>query len=574
MNLNRAEAQGESVSKGLMLGLAFAVLAVVAAVYFPVVHAGFVWDDWPSFRDLQGDNWAHYVFRDFNQWTLYFRPLVVAFLALQVKLFHSTPGPMHAVSLALHLANAALVGALAHRASVLTNVSPTRRHWMVPACMLLYGLHPALIETVSWIGCQFDLITTLFILLGLIANASLQQPLARAGAIALCFFLAICSKEAGATFPFLVVLFDAALFAREGKRSIADIVRTLWRRNRVVYASLVVAGISDFLLRRWAVGAPGSLSTLSATRAFSRTWWMQLQEVCMTYLCYLKVIIWPMAGLGPLHPEDISAFQSVTVATVFACVTAIGVVAAGFYLALKRGLALGFIILAVTISLLPVLRLIPVDFDHNLYHERYATLAIAMSCALLPLLQWPRVLTTQGTTARSVRQLLPVAIGLWLILCTVDIRVVSPNWSSDIALWRWAIALDPHSAVGQSNLLVSYDERGDSANVQKLADAFLVDPVKCTACLLQVARISVDRNDPARAAAALQRVSDTPLVTKSLDGRQFYYRELGRLTDLQGRHAEARKLLEAALALKPADAATQSALAKAIASESAAGQGH
>jgi len=149
------------MGKWTMHGLAVAILVAVAWVYFPIVHAGFVWDDWPSFRDLQGDRWSHYVFRDFNQWTIYFRPLVVAFLALQVKLFHGAPGPMHAVSLALHLVNIALVGALAHRVGALAGTTKVRQALATLAAMLIYGLHPALIETVSWIGCQFDLITTL-----------------------------------------------------------------------------------------------------------------------------------------------------------------------------------------------------------------------------------------------------------------------------------------------------------------------------------------------------------------------------------------------------------------------------
>jgi hypothetical protein len=548
----------------LNYGLAGVVLLVIARVYWPILHANFIWDDWPSFRDLQGDQWLHFVFRDFNQWTIYFRPLVVAFLALQVKLFQGAPGPMHAVSLVLHLLNVTLVGVLAYRVGSLAGASRDRQRWVTLICMLLFGLHPALIETVSWIGCQFDLVTTLLILLGLTANAYLQRPLLRAAALSLIFFLAACAKEAGVVFPMLVVLFDAALFARIPDRSISAIVRTLLRRNLAAYVGMIVAALAYLALRHWALsvsGAPKMIGTVM--------WFAQFQEICLTYLCYLKVIVWPMAGIGPMHPENAALFRAVTSTSLLTCIAAIGIAVASLYLATMRGNALGFIILAVSIALLPVLRIIPVSFDHNLYHERYATLAIAMCCALIPLIRWPGSMAL-GIAGRVGRLLVPVAIIFWLALCVVDIRTLLPYWQNDIALWRWAIAVDPQSLVAKDNLLLSYERSGRLVEAQAFADQLLADPTQCTSCMLHIAKIAVEHGDPARAAAALERASKSLLVRQSRDSRQLYYRELGRLMNLQGRHKEAREVLEASLTLNPKDSLAKDALAKANASLGAA----
>lgn len=548
IKLTSAQTQGECLNKGLMLGLAAAILAIIAAVYFPVVHAGFVWDDWPSFRDLQGDRWSHYVFRDFNKWTMYFRPLVVAFLALQIKLFQAMPGPMHIVSLILHLTNVALVGALAHRSGVLANVPPTRGAGVALLSMLIYGLHPALIETVSWIGCQFDLIMTLLVLLGLLANACIERLVIRAAALALIFFFAANAKEAAAVFPMLVILFDAALFTENSERSIITIARSVLRRNWLAYVGMLAAGTAYLVIRHWALDTPGRPPMFGTVN-----WARQLQEICLVYLSYVKVILWPMAGIGPLHPRNALAFQTVTISSVLTCFAAVGIASSGFVLAVKRRSSVGFIILAVTICLLPVLHIVPVDIDQSLYHERYATLAIAVSSALLSTIPWPRAPVVQGLVARTVRLLLPIAVTLWLMSCVIDIRVLTPHWVNDIALWRWSVSIDPSSLRAKDYLLMAYEDSGDIEGAMAFGDQLIADPVICTSCMLHLAKIALNNHDIARAAAALDKAGRSRLIKSHDDAQQRYLSELGRLLNAQGRHVEAKVMLEKALALDPQD---------------------
>src|ERR1700754_473078 len=105
-----------SRSRGI---ITLAVLAVIALLYSPVRHAGFVWDDLLDFQQMPwlrtGDQWKQIIFRGFNDWAYYFRPLIVAFFTLQIRLFDVAPGPMHLVSLAMHLLNTFIVGLLALR---------------------------------------------------------------------------------------------------------------------------------------------------------------------------------------------------------------------------------------------------------------------------------------------------------------------------------------------------------------------------------------------------------------------------------------------------------------------------
>ncbi len=108
-------------SRLVTLALAIGITGIIALIYWPVSVAGFVWDDKILFSNAAwlryGDDWWHFIFQnDHYDWaTFYFRPLVVALYVGEVRAFDVAPGPMHLVSLGIHLANTLLVGALAMR---------------------------------------------------------------------------------------------------------------------------------------------------------------------------------------------------------------------------------------------------------------------------------------------------------------------------------------------------------------------------------------------------------------------------------------------------------------------------
>lgn len=550
------------MNRGLMRGLAVAILAAVAFVYLPVIHGKFLWDDWPSFRDLQGEQWLHYVFRDFNHWTFYFRPLTVAFFALQIKLFHSQPEPMHVVLLVIHLINVSLVGVLASRVGYLRGATESRRSWTALVCMLVFGLHPALIESVSWIGCQFDQITTMVTLCGLIANAYIQRPIPRAGALSLIFFVAACCKEAASVFPLLIVLFDWALFAQNDERAPHAIVGTVLRRNWRAYAAMLAAGIVYLGLRHWVLGGMSYLQSGADT-----TWFARFQEICFVYMRYLRILVWPIAGMGPLHPVDVAQFKYATPMSILTDLATLSIVAGGLYMAIRRGSPLGFVILAVTVALLPVLHILPVVFERSsLFHERYATMAIAVGSALLPLLRWPRIEALSKGAAGITGLLGAALLFLWLMFAIIDIRTIVPNWANDIALWRWAIELDHNSLLAKDYLLMAYEDSGDIDSALSFGDQLLTEPVTCTSCMLHFAKIALNKSDTVRAAAALEKAGRSTLVKVSPEARQLYLSELGQWLNMQGRHDDARKAFEAALALKPDDDDARRGLAQANAS--------
>ena len=149
---------------GLLIGLGL--------IYLPTLSHAFVWDDLTFVRALwplrDPASWWTAVQQPFPITPGYFRPLGVLFLTMEFSLAGRNPALFHLVSVALLLLNTALVAWLARLAW------PERRSAPIVA-LLLYGLHPALIEGVAFISSQFDLLLTTCLLLALIAETKIQR---------------------------------------------------------------------------------------------------------------------------------------------------------------------------------------------------------------------------------------------------------------------------------------------------------------------------------------------------------------------------------------------------------------
>lgn len=536
------------------------ILALIAAVYWPVHRAGFVWDDKIAFEDAawlrHGNDWLMYLLRGMSGWINYFRPLGVAFFTLQVRLFDVSPMPMHLVSLGLHLANTCLLGLLAHKLTPQTGL-PARRIAAIGTAMLLYGLHPALVEPVVWISCQYDLIVTLLVLLALYANVSLQRTLARTCVVAGCFFLAACAKESAIALPVLVLIFDAATAAP------ADNARhkwtgTIWRRQRFVYVGLLLAGLAYLAARHAALGylarpfAPESLFTFA-----------RFQEVCYTYLMYWRIGVWPMIGGGPLHVVDGHAFAYATGTSIATDIAALTIVATGLVLAWKRR-PLGCLILAYSAALLAVLHIVPIAFVESAYHERYAMMALAVALAWLP-----KVVLDAGFPSHPAalwKSAITVVV-VWLILAIANIRVTLPLWSDELRLWQWALQQDPESVIARDHLLSEYIRRDDREQARALADSLLAQHTSCANCLLNIAFLACADRDVARAALALDRLGRNKAL--AYDSRLFqgFVLATGQVRELRGDAKGAEQAYRDAIALAPLDPLAHMNLAILLAQE-------
>jgi hypothetical protein len=183
------------------------VLAATAAAFSPCLDNGFTtWDDDIYVTDnplvargLPGGVPA--IFTTFVSGN--YHPLVVLSHAVEYRLFGLNPRPYHAVNLALHLVNTALVfyllilvlgGDLAASA----------------AAALFFAVHPLRVESVAWVSDRKDLLGAAFFFAGLaVYLRQIRQPgHRRHGLLLLLFLLALLSKGTAVVFPLALLLCD------------------------------------------------------------------------------------------------------------------------------------------------------------------------------------------------------------------------------------------------------------------------------------------------------------------------------------------------------------------------------
>lgn len=537
------------------------VTIIIALVYWPVVHAGFVYDDILDFQKMawlrHGNDWQQFLFRRFNDWRYYFRPLIVALFTLEVRIFNVEPGPMHLVSLFIHLINTLLVGMLAVRFSRDASSSPDQSLWIFTVPMLIYGLHPVLVEPVVWIGCQFELAVTFFMLLGWIANIAIKRPLVKASSIAICFFLAACSKEAAIAFPLILVVFDWFVFTTPRSENLPTRIRALLARNWPTYTAILIAGSGYLALRHWSLGA---LIPNNGTHPPSL--WMGLQQTSFLYLRYWRMFFWPTIGMGPLHPVPTQQFLRFDAAHLLQDIAAIGIFVLGVIFFLRRAYV-GGLILCVTLALLPVLHVIGAGFDTSLYHERYAMTALAMACTWLPvtLLEIP---SFHGSMRRITQLAGSIILATWLVMAVTTVRITVPLWSDEVALWQWALQENPNYIGAKDELISAYMEKKSYVSAWKLIDEVAQSGERCVNCTLNGAILSIKQNDTQRASSFLQKIRDVPELYSSPSSYRTYLTLISQVELLNGHPAQAEGAARSAMALDDLDPSPQLVLAVAL----------
>lgn len=398
---------------------------LVLAVYWPVLSLGFVWDDIPMYVDVPAlrdgvSFWSGTlatVHRDLH----YFRPLALLTFKAQFLLFGPSPVAGHAIALALHVANTFLVALLAARLCAGSGLRTA-------LAGLLYGLHPALIEPVSWMSCRFDLLVTLWLLLALHTDLSLRSAGARAATLAGLYFAALNSKEAAAAFPAVLALFQLA--TRYADATWTERWRRGVRAELPAYLAMAAALVAYAALRARFVG--GAVDTDPDVAAELTGAPERIAFVAATLLFHLRNVLLPFTTLGPLHPVDLDAlaFTAADVPVLLAALAVLAVLAWG----VVRGQRSLVLLAAGVIALVPVLNIVPSSIARNIGHERYLTFPLVLFVLAVAVVPWPAVASRGARAAAAV-----IALA-WLAGSAVSIRSTVPLWQSDVSLWSWALA--------------------------------------------------------------------------------------------------------------------------------------
>ncbi len=301
-----------------------ALLVVTFLLYLPTGSHDFVnfdddiyvYENERVAEGLGGDNiaWAFSGSYRMGNWD----PLNWLSLMATAEFFGLDPAAHHLVSVALHLANVALLFLFLRRA--------TGALWPAFVAAAMFAWHPLQVETVAWVSERKGALSGFFWLLGmwLYAGYAERPSKARLAAVLTVFVLGLMSKPALLTFPFALLLLDVWPLRRinggEGAASESEERRAagferLWSGcRRAVKEKLpmfAIVGVWVFVAHgaQTAVGAVGD-SELAP-------WSWRLANAPVAYARHLLHFVWP-SGLIPFYPHPgMWPWERVTAAVAF-----------------------------------------------------------------------------------------------------------------------------------------------------------------------------------------------------------------------------------------------------------------
>ncbi|WP_026840448.1 ArnT family glycosyltransferase [Citrifermentans bremense] len=334
--------------------LSFLLLAaVVIAIYYPALTGGIHTIDDPGIVSLYSSSPS--LSKVLAPGTgYYYRPLLELSYWIDQRLWGMAPSAMHLENVLLHLANAALVFALAR---LLCSRQPEAHPLLPLGAAFLFALHPVNVEAVGWIAGRTDPMLALFCLSACFFWVKwLDSPkvtsLLMAGALFVC---AALTKEVALAFIPVALILAYGLLPRQALVS-----------RRTVALLLLAALVSGGLLFLLVMQHSGSFSAiarlLSPNDARLGT---NLQAILAAFGFYCRKMLFPL----PLN------FAITDIPAPYALLGIM--VALGLPLSLRRGKPASCFFAAAALMVIPALVLVLRNISWTPVAERYLYLPTA-----------------------------------------------------------------------------------------------------------------------------------------------------------------------------------------------------
>jgi len=459
------------------------IVTLTCIAYFPVVRAGYIWDDDdyvtenPLLLNAQGmwDIWF-----SIKQPSQYF-PLTYASFWFEYRLWGEHPLGYHINNVLLHAANACLVWIILCRLKI-------------PGAMiasLLFAVHPVHVESVAWVTERKNTLSTLFYLLATLqwvkwldVSTSVSVPIDemqkgepgtkphRHWWLAMLFFvLAMFAKTTACTLAPILILIAHLSGHRLDRRLLLRIVPFF-------FAGLVMGLITIWYehVKQGTSGQQFAMSMVDRVSLASRALWF-----------YLGKLFWPMDLSFSYTRWDLGSRPMIWLAYCLACVSLL----AGIILAQRRIgrwaiVASGFFFC----SLLPLIGFIPLyTFLYSFVADHYQYVA-----SIAPL-----AAVGAGMARLKLRMVLVAPIIAVLIGLTIHRAGIYQNSET---LWRDTLAKNPNSWMVNLNLgqVLATDPSKKAEAIASFERAYELAPDRIdTQYRLGTARIAQDRLDEALA---------------------------------------------------------------------------
>jgi protein O-mannosyl-transferase len=409
------------------------VILASAAVYLPSLTYGFVSDDsrqismaaprftWsavPSY--FTTDIWSFVEQEKSN----YYRPVFLIWLLVNYKAFGDDPLPWHLTTIGVHLVVVLLLYLLVQKL--------TRDRTAAAIAALLFGLHPAHTEAVSWVSGVTEPLFAALSLGVILCHIRAREATDpgdrirwRAASVAL-FALDIFQKETAIVVP--VLLFaewwlspDLSSKDRRERVRTAFLGLLPYLYTTVVYIGMRVIALGGFTPHRSVWPWRTMLWTLPSVAWF-----------------YLRGLLWP-TGFGIFY--DLNAVTQPRWANFVSPLLPVVLAAASLLWIARSSRVAAFAVTLMVVPLLPVLYVrafSPTDLVHHRYlYVPSAGLALLAALGFLRLSRW--------SNAASAATLAIVAA----LLAWGTVQESRP-WKDDLTLGARAIAIAPHGITAPS----------------------------------------------------------------------------------------------------------------------------
>jgi tetratricopeptide (TPR) repeat protein len=430
-----------SSSRTFWLSLALVALTVV--VYWPVRHAGFIWDDDDHLTENPAMTSPDGLVKIWSSRSVSrYYPLTLTTFWVQRRLWDLNPLPYHAVNVVLHGLNAILIYLTLRRLQV-------RPAWVAAA---VWAIHPVNVESVAWITELKNVQSGAFFFLALLSFLRYERTGSRRSYACsiVCAVAAVLSKSSTVILP-LVLLLCA-----------------WWQRRRITHRDWL--RIAPFFL----IALPMALLTIAEQQGrvqLQPDWNLGLMDrFCIagqSLWFYAEKLLWP-PNLSFIYPR-----WSVPVKPWPSCLAWFGIAAVLFLgwryrqrSSARAGL-FGFAYFAA--ALLPVLGFFNIFFfrysfvaDHFQYLASIGVITLAVAATNSVLRSPPLRLALAGAALVSLGFLSRQHLSIF---------------ADEETLWRDSVSRNPRAVIAQNNLgLVLYGQLQYRRAIECFDRALQADP--------------------------------------------------------------------------------------------------
>jgi tetratricopeptide (TPR) repeat protein len=526
----------------------FLIIAATVLVYANSLGGAFVFDDtkqivgnpalrsWSNiFSAFTSDVWS------FQRGTLtadipppYYRPLFTAYLTLNYQLFGLWEPGWHLMNLLVHSSATIAVYFLLRRLS--------GDRMIATLAALLFGLHPAHVESVSWISGIPDPLAALFYVPSLLWYVRYREEGKRKwlAASLVAYGLSALCKETPLVLPLVLCVWE---LARAKNKQILAL-----RFKEIVLQVIPYAVVAAaYLALRFSVLGRISWKHPFIARVPDSAIWMTIPYVLVNYLkhliapFYLSLIYGTSFVTNPADPRFL-----------LPCCLLLGL---GYVLWIYReklGEQVWVAIALIVAPLLPVLNLKVFHYEY-IIQDRYLYLPSIGFCYLIAILIL-RLANKRAPLALAISAVVLLAFGASTILQN---RV----WHDSVALWQRAVYHSPNSWSTHYNLGLGYlglKQHGPART--ELLEAKRLNPAQPTIYNnLALAQAGLGEVDEAIANLKAALALDPPLLEA--------HNNLGAFLYDKGDYASARREFLTVLQRDPASTSARFNLARTLAAE-------